>query len=142
MRLPRAWFLPPQHDVLAMLLDQADTSRDAVELLGRWVRRELAALEPDPGTTEIVQAIGAASRACRLAVSMLPHPGAAEVAEEAGRLLEPAEHGYRSAIIALDAEADLRAEIRRRELYRRAEHATTAMARVLHRIWYAVSKTG
>ncbi|MCX2729401.1 hypothetical protein OOZ19_04050 [Saccharopolyspora sp. NFXS83] len=204
MKLPRAWFLPPEHDVLAMLCAEADTSCAAVELLVQWVhglitaveaagrirslvgeverqRRELhvavrerfstplqgedilelaqrlaelvedvhrlvqeaelTAVTPDPNITEIVEGIADANRMCRHAVARLPHADAGDVADEAARLLEPAEHAYRGAITELNDEVDLRTEIRRRELYRRAEHATTAVARVLHRIWYGVSKT-
>jgi hypothetical protein len=51
-------------------------------------------------------------------------------------------HGYRVAIADLENEQDPRRELRRREeLYRRAEHLTGAMARRLHRIWYAVRRT-
>ena len=102
---------------------------------------QLSRTEPDHGLVGIVDAVDAASTILQQALGRLPHADAAGVSDRATEVLNVAEHGYRLAIADLENEQDLRRELRRRELYRRAEHLTGAIARSLHRIWYAVCKT-
>jgi uncharacterized protein Yka (UPF0111/DUF47 family) len=203
MRLPRAWFLPGDVDVLGQLRAQTATVHTAAELVSGWCRgavptgeaverlRDLAVVEteqrkalnagiresfstpleaediyelaerlheladglyalvreadlsltrPDAALVRIVDAVAAAVGALAGSMARLPRADAADLADQAVEHLAAAEHAYRSAIAELEHETDLRREVRRRELYRRAEHLTKQAARVAHRIWYAVYK--
>lgn len=204
MKLPTAWFLPRDANVLALLSTQSRTVCDAITVLTQWAHHDLplaqavdrlrellaseqgqrralnaavrasfsmpleaedlfelaerlhelataaytlvreaqlSCTEPDHGLMVIIDAVAAASRILHQALSRLPHADAAGISDRAADALTAAEHGYRLAIADLENEQDLRRELRRRELYRRAEHLTGATARSLHRIWYAVCKT-
>lgn len=204
MRLPRAWFLPREEDVLGRLWTQAGTVHATVGVLAEWahgevpataavdqLRRlrsterdqrrglhgavgdsfstplepedllelaerlhelsdvvyvlvreaELSRMECDNCLVNVIEAVAAASRTIDDAIRKLPDSEAAALADRADEQLAAAEHGYRAAVADLEHEVDVRRELRRRELYRRAEHLTAAAARVAHRIWYAVSKS-
>lgn len=102
---------------------------------------ELSRTDPDPGLGRLIEAIGAAMSPLAAAVRALPNEHAAVLADDALQRLSAAEHAYRAAVADLQGEDDLRQELRRRELYRRAEHLTAAVQRVARRVWYAVYKT-
>lgn len=96
-------------------------------------------LAPDPALLEILSVIGAAAKPLTLSLAQLPLPGAADAADDAADAMEAGDLVYRTAVLAL-GEGDVRTEIQRRELYRRAEHVGDACLRVAHRAWYAVCK--
>lgn len=203
MRLPRAWFLPRDDDVLGELRDQAVTADEAVRVLAGWAagrceideatgrlrelrqngedrRRavhasirasfstpldaedlfelaerltevidaayalvreaQLTDTDTDPGMLGLAGAAESASAQLMHAITLLPRPAAAAAVEEASPCFQRAEHAYRLAVVGLQSETDISRELRRRELYRRAEHLITALARVGRRTWYAVAK--
>lgn len=203
MKLPRTWFLPETHDILATLTSQFDVVEQAFAVLTAWCAgtdgddpvtqlRALLAVEHerrrvlhvqvrssfstplgaedlfelgerlgeiaersyavvreaelsntavDPCLGLQVDAIKGAMGALGEAIRALPHGRAAKMADEALEQLSDAEHAYRVAIADLERENDLRAELRRRELYRRVEHLTDAVRGGARRTWYAVYKS-
>lgn len=203
MRALRAWFLPRDHDVLALLRAQADTVGRALGHLGEWAgdsvadgatvavlrgllreentRRhdvlvgvrdsfstpleaedlfelaeqlgdvaevcyavvreaDLTGVAPEPHLRAVIATAVRAMGPIGQALQALPRGHAAKAAEAALAELVLAEHAYRDAIAALEAETDLKRELRLRELYRRAEHLTLAQVALARRIWYAVYK--
>lgn len=204
MKLPKAWFLPEDHDVLGMLRTQLDIVAEVRDLLDRWARlecptgravrelqrlterehaqrralhaavrasfstpleaedvfelgerlgelveatyalvreAELSRTEPEPRLTALIASIVSVMPAVDAAVRALPSTDAANLADRAGEQRGTVEHAYREAIADLEYEPDLRRELRRRELYRRAEHLALATQRLGRRTWYAVCKT-
>lgn len=135
----RDTFSPPlEAEDIFEIGERLDELADAADNLVR--EAELSATGPDPWLGGIVSAVVSAYTVLRNATARLPNPDAAAIADHAVELLGAAEHGYREAIAALERETDLRREIRRRELYRRAEDLALAVARVARRTWYAVCK--
>lgn len=102
---------------------------------------EMSHTAPDRCLRTIVEAVVEAAGPLAASVRALPHRQAARLADESLVRLILAEHRYREAIADLENENDLRRELRRRELYRRGEHLTSATQRMARRVWYAVYKT-
>ncbi|MBJ8346994.1 hypothetical protein [Antrihabitans sp. YC2-6] len=102
---------------------------------------ELSHTATDPCLGLQVDAIERALVPLGAAIHALPHARAGKLADESLELLTAAEHAYRTAIADLESETDLRRELRRRELYRRAEHLTDAVRGAARRTWYAVYKS-
>jgi uncharacterized protein Yka (UPF0111/DUF47 family) len=97
---------------------------------------QLVAVAPDDALREMGVALAHASTLVLEAVRLLPSSQAADVADDAVRVLQGVEHGYRGGMAALVADRDLL----RMELSRRAEHLGGALRRVARRVWYAVAK--
>ena len=205
MRLPHAWFLPREEDILGELGRQAEAADEAVRLFASWAsgsstveaatarlrelrqigeerRRtvhasirasfstpldaedlfelaerlaevidaaytlvreaQLTGTETDPGLLALAVAAEQVSAQLRRAIRLLPREEAAAAVDEATVWFHKSEHAYRQAVVSLQAEGDVQRELRRRELYRRAEHLTAALSRVGRRTWYAVAKIG
>lgn len=103
---------------------------------------ELTRTAPDEGLRTMLSAALAPVVTLQEALGQLPRGGAAQAADLAADQLRAVDHAYRQATAALADEPDLRVEIRRRALHRRAEHLSVAVGRVAHRTWYAVAKAG
>jgi hypothetical protein len=103
---------------------------------------EITATPADWGLQGIVAPIVDGGRTALRAVVRLPAAAAGEIGDRAVVELSLAEHAYRAAIVDLEQEDDLRREVRRRELYRRAEHLTASAVRLGRRVSYAVYKEG
>ncbi|WP_436498249.1 hypothetical protein [Actinokineospora sp. HUAS TT18] len=204
MKPLKAWFLPSSRDVLALLRSQLDTVDQVLEVVGRWVRGDIAAeravprlrelvlteqaqrrdlhaavrasfstpLEaedifelgerlgeqaesayalvreadlsatpPDPPLRDMVVATEMIRDPLGRALRALPDTAAAGYADQAIDNLATVEHAYRAAIADLENEPDLRREVRRRELYQRADHLARRCELVARRTWYAVCKS-
>ncbi|ELB89982.1 phosphate transport regulator-like protein [Rhodococcus wratislaviensis IFP 2016] len=98
-------------------------------------------LAPDPFLVELLDALAAAVVPLSEALRALPGAAAATYADRAIEALSAAEHAYRAAVADLENEPDVRRELRRRELYRRAEHLHAAILRVARRTGYSVYKS-
>lgn len=105
--------------------------------------REATASETaaDAGLARILRVVAAAAKPLTEALGALPDSSAADSADAAAEILDGADRAYRAALKGL-AHDDVRVEIRRRELFRRAEHVVDAMARIVHSTWFAVCKVG
>ncbi len=101
----------------------------------------LSRTAPDPHLCRQVQVIAAAMTPLGAAIRALPKGAAAPLADDALEQLVRAEHAYREAIADLEAETDLRRELRRREQYRRCEILAEAIQHLARRTWYAVYKS-
>lgn len=101
----------------------------------------LTCAEPDPYLRGLLDALADAAVPLMDGLRALPHGNAAMYADRTIDTLSTAEHAYRVAIAALENEPDIRRELRRRELYHRAEHLHDAELRVARRIWYSVYKS-
>ncbi|QSE77835.1 hypothetical protein [Rhodococcus koreensis] len=96
---------------------------------------------PDPYLVELIDRLAKAMVPLAQGLRALPSGDAATCADHAIEELSAVEHAYRAAIADLETEPDVRRELRRRELYRRAEHLHAAMMRVARRTWYSVYKS-
>jgi hypothetical protein len=101
----------------------------------------LTSFAPDPYLMGLLDALSGAVVPLAEGLRALPGVAAAKYADRAIAELSGAEHAYRAAIAALEDEPDVRRELRRRELYRRAEHLHAALLRVARRTGYAVYKS-
>ncbi|HVK24003.1 MAG TPA: hypothetical protein VM677_21835 [Actinokineospora sp.] len=102
---------------------------------------DLSATPPDPCLLDMIKAIETIRSPLSEALRALPSTAAATPADQAIDNLADAEHAYRAAIGDLENEPDLRREVRRRELYQRAEHLARRCELVARRTWYAVCKS-
>ncbi|PND50060.1 hypothetical protein CQZ88_21450 [Rhodococcus sp. ENV425] len=100
----------------------------------------LRCTEPDPYLVGLLDALADAAVPLMDGLRALPHGTAAMYADRTIEKLSTAEHAYRVAIAALENESDIRRELRRRELYHRAEQLHGAVLRVARRTWYSVYK--
>jgi hypothetical protein len=98
-------------------------------------------LAPDPYLVGLLDALADATVPLAEGLRALPGGAAAKYADRAIEALSGAEHAYRAAIADLENEPDVRRELRRRELYRRAEHLHAAILRVARRTGYSVYKS-
>jgi len=133
-----AFSTPLAAEDLFELAERLGEFTEAVYMLVR--EADLTATPADPALHDQIVPVVTATTGLVQAVDALPEDLAAEIADTAADGLQEAEHAYRVAITALEAEPNLRAELRRRELYRRAEHLVAAAHAVARRIWYAVCK--
>lgn len=101
---------------------------------------ELSKTGPDRCLVRLLDSLVDAMTPLVAGVRALPSGTSASYADSAIDRLSDAEHDYRAAIADLELESDLRRELRRRELYRRAEHLHGALLRVARRTWYSVYK--
>lgn len=101
---------------------------------------QVSHLAATPALAGVCGCARASAAAASRAVAELPAAAAAAIADEAAKALESADHHLRAGISALDAQDDLRYEIRMRDVLRRAEALVEACAHVAHRVRYAVTK--
>lgn len=102
---------------------------------------EVSNTESDAGLAGMVQAMQEAWWEVAAAIGQLPkQAGPAAVEDLPLQATAAVEHAYRAAIGSIDGADDVREEIRRRELYRRAEHCGETIGRIARRVHYAVVK--
>ena len=133
-----AFSTPLAAEDLFELAERLGEFTEAVYMLVRGA--DLTGMAADPPLRGQVAPVVAATTCIVQAVDALPDDRAAELADAAADRLQAAEHADRVAITALEAEPDVRVEVRRRELHPRAEHLVAAAHAVARRIWYAVCK--
>lgn len=125
------------------LFELAERLAEVIDAAYTLVREaQLTDTETDPGLLALAAAAEHVSAQLLRAIRLLPRAEAAAAVDEATVWFHKSEHAYRHAVVSLQVESDVQRELRRRELYRRAEHLTAALSRVGRRTWYAVAKVG
>ena len=137
LRVRASFTTPIDAEDIFELSERVSALQAAMNLLIR--EADALQISPDAGVASMIAVVARAAPHLTDALNALPSPVAADHADACTDCLERSEHAYATASRSLIG-ADLLTEIRRRELYRRAEHITGTMLRLAHRTWYAVCK--